>query len=413
MSLLGRPCRCEGSNANCAWCFGTGVRDKPAGSGPRTRANPRPTNKAKPTQEDAAKSLVKQPTASSKTSATTRTCPECGRLVKVDLWLTHKQKHLRIAKRARKSKSKLKFGVEVVRVQPAERPRAVAISPVGTNAQPSVVIVCHKPLGVSTEQCRLALSRPFPGLVAITALAKTASGLLVLTNRQYLASWLLKPDAGITRVYWIAVNGQVPADIARRIAVLDDVDPDLRKTDVGIIRAGPKGSELIVVLPGEKRGITPLMAALGHEVQQIRRIGLAGLKLKGLSSNRWRVCSLPELREAFRDIPGWREVRHRFWPGVPLDSRLDRRSTSKSQRKAKPARHHPDRQEKESHRPENETPARKVGKHKGFNQLGQYFAEIFRPSDPLDATKGTHIFRETGRFGSHPIHDRFDDDSEA
>lgn len=378
------------------------------GPEPTVKGKRRRSNMAKPTPESAAESLVKQPTASSETSVAARTCPACGRLIRGDLWLTHKQKHLRVAKKDGKSKRNLKFGFEL-----APRLHPEAVSPIGINARPSVVIVCHKPVGVSTERCRLALSRRFPGLLVVIGLAKTASGLLVLTNRKHLANWLLKPDAGLTRTYWVAVSGRVSADIAGQVAATGHVDPELRRADVGIIKATSKGSELIVMLPWETGGVTSLISALGHEVQQIRRIGLAGLELGRLSSNHWRVCSLAELHEAFHHIWGWREVRSRLWPGNASDSRSDRRSTFKSQKKAKHARRHFDGQEQERHRPKNEALERKVGKHKGFNQLGQYFADIFRSSDPLDATKGTHVFREGGRFGSHPIHDRFDDDSEA
>ena len=30
----------------------------------------------------------------------------------------------------------------------------------------------------------------------------------------------------------------------------------------------------------------------------------------------------------------------------------------------------------------------------------------------LDGTKGGHIFRDHGQFGSHPVHDDYDDESE-
>ena len=33
--------------------------------------------------------------------------------------------------------------------------------------------------------------------------------------------------------------------------------------------------------------------------------------------------------------------------------------------------------------------------------------------DPLDATRDYYQFRENGRFGSHPLHDAFNDESEA
>jgi hypothetical protein len=55
----------------------------------------------------------------------------------------------------------------------------------------------------------------------------------------------------------------------------------------------------------------------------------------------------------------------------------------------------------------------KTSQSRGFNSLGQYFADIPNSGDPLDGSKGKHGVREAGRYGSHPVHDRFDDDSDA
>ena len=67
-------------------------------------------------------------------------------------------------------------------------------------------------------------------------------------------------------------------------------------------------------------------------------------------------------------------------------------------------------------KPQNKTAAhdllQKTRGRQGFNSLGQYFADIIDHRDGLDATAETHRRRENGRFGSHPIHDRFDDESE-
>ena len=50
---------------------------------------------------------------------------------------------------------------------------------------------------------------------------------------------------------------------------------------------------------------------------------------------------------------------------------------------------------------------------RGFNNLGQYFGDVRNSRDRLDGSKGKHVVREHGRYGSHPVHDRFDDDSNA
>jgi hypothetical protein len=55
----------------------------------------------------------------------------------------------------------------------------------------------------------------------------------------------------------------------------------------------------------------------------------------------------------------------------------------------------------------------KTSQSRGFHGMGEYFTDILNPRDPLDASKGKHIVRENGRYGSHPLHDRFDDDSKS
>lgn len=299
---------------------------------------------------------------------------------------------------------------------PLRTPCAV-VSRRGAGAYPPVVIACHKPAGRSTQQCLEAVSRSFPNIVSIGTLERHETGLLLFTNHHRLATWL---TSHAQRIYRLQVEGTVSSNISRRVAALRTGSPCWRSADIGRVRAGRGLSDVIAILPLRMDNVQSLFRALGHPITIASVVSLANVDVAQVSPNHFRSLRVEELEQAFSAFPGWTALRSDFG-SVRSSSTVtrppSRRSApsgstgAQSRRRARTVRSaegDPDDVSGADHHPRGI-----LRRREGFNSLGQYFRDITDTRDWMDATRGMHAAREHGRFGSHPIHDRFDDESMA
>jgi len=287
----------------------------------------------------------------------------------------------------------------------------------GTAPQRAVVVACHKPAGRSMQQCLNAVSRTYPNTVAVGNMEIHEAGLLLFTNHVRLAT-RLKQHA--QRVYRLQVEGTVSRDISRRVAALTTGPSGWRSADIGRIRAGRGFSEVIAILPCGTDAVASLFRTLGHPIMMTSVLKIANVDDTQVKLNHFRRLPLEELDQAFGAIPGWAEMRTDFSStrspraatGAPLGrSAVAALNAPKSRRQTRNL--HPDTASQDDVSSVDHSPTGVLRRREGFNSLGQYFRDIADTQDWMDATRGMHIARESGRFGSHPTHDRFDDESAA
>jgi 23S rRNA pseudouridine2605 synthase len=78
----------------------------------------------------------------------------------------------------------------------------------------------------------------------------------------------------------------------------------LKPRQITLRKASGRESHLTVTLTeGKNREIRRLMAAVGHEVTLLKRVGLGGLTLQGLRPGESRELTIEELRAAFPGAP--------------------------------------------------------------------------------------------------------------
>ncbi|MEO8277522.1 MAG: pseudouridine synthase [Thermoanaerobaculia bacterium] len=141
-------------------------------------------------------------------------------------------------------------------------------------------------------------------LVAVGRLDFATSGVLLLTNDTRLADLLTDPSNAVPRVYVASVRGRW--DEEKSLLVKEGVaqgDELLRAADVVARKSSGKESHLVVTLAsGKNREVRRLLAAVGHEVQRLKRVAFGGLELGSLPAGKWREVSLAELSAAFGDL---------------------------------------------------------------------------------------------------------------
>jgi len=121
-----------------------------------------------------------------------------------------------------------------------------------------------------------------------------SEGLLLLTNDGDLAARLTHPRHGIVRLYEVQVVG-VPDDhdlkrLARGITL------EGRRTLPAEVTLLGRGRFTIAIREGRNRQIRKMCEAIGHPVDQLRRVAIGPLRDPRLKPGRWRDLDDDEVR---------------------------------------------------------------------------------------------------------------------
>jgi 23S rRNA pseudouridine2605 synthase len=119
-----------------------------------------------------------------------------------------------------------------------------------------------------------------------------SEGLLLLTNDGELAAQLTHPSHGVARVYEVRVLGSPDAHDVERLA--RGVTIDGRRTqpaEVEVVpsnRPGRQSTMRITVREGRNRQVRKMFEAIGHPVDELRRVAIGPLRDSRLKSGYWR-----------------------------------------------------------------------------------------------------------------------------
>ncbi len=169
-----------------------------------------------------------------------------------------------------------------------------------------IYIALNKPKGViSSLEDELGKGRrtvrdliPLPGhLYPVGRLDKQSAGLMLMTNDGDLAHKLTHPRYGHEKMYRVAVEGKISAEILnewRRGVRLDN-----RKTAPAKIKVINQGANYtlleIVMREGRKRQIRRIANMLGHPVTLLVREKIGPITLSNLKTGEWRHLSRGEV----------------------------------------------------------------------------------------------------------------------
>lgn len=193
------------------------------------------------------------------------------------------------------------------RIDPRRQRVSVDGARVGDDTE-RVVLLFHKPTGYITTRAEPS-GRPtiynllhdleswvFP----VGRLDKDSSGLLVLTNDHRLGQRLTDPESHVSKTYHVRLGG-VPDPAALNalregVALRDGrVTRPAQVRGLGTQRDGSTWLE-IVLTEGRNRQVRRMCAAVGHQVQELVRVGIGGLALGALVPGEWRRATPGEVR---------------------------------------------------------------------------------------------------------------------
>ncbi len=128
------------------------------------------------------------------------------------------------------------------------------------------------------------------------------SGLLLLTNDGEFALRLTHPRYAMEKQYHVLVQGyleEAALEALRKGVEISEDNGQMRRTapaQVGRLRRVGADCWLeLRIHEGRKRQVRRMLAAVGHRVLQLKRVGVGPFKLEDLGEGKWRYLSEEEL----------------------------------------------------------------------------------------------------------------------
>jgi len=125
-----------------------------------------------------------------------------------------------------------------------------------------------------------------------------SEGLLLLTNDGDLAARLTHPRHGVARVYEARVLGEPDAHDVSRLA--KGVTIEGRRTEPAEVVALGPGHLRITVREGRNRQVRKMCDAIGHPVNELRRVAIGPIRDPRLKTGQWRDLTDQEIRSLQR-----------------------------------------------------------------------------------------------------------------
>ena len=198
-----------------------------------------------------------------------------------------------------------------VHIDPEHDKVSVDGKAVGSPAR-HVYILLHKPVGYVTTardpQGRPAVLDLLPPelrrlrVYPVGRLDSDTSGLLLLTNDGDFALRLTHPRYSTEKHYQALVQGcptEAALEALRRGVDITEDDGRVHRTAPARVRvlrrAGTNCWLALTIHEGRKRQVRRMLAAVGHRVLQLVRVGVGPLTLGDLAAGKWRYLSNEEV----------------------------------------------------------------------------------------------------------------------
>ena len=129
-----------------------------------------------------------------------------------------------------------------------------------------------------------------------------SEGLLILTNDGDLAARLTHPRHGVARVYEASVLGVPDEHDMKRLAKGVTIDGQ-RTGPAEVMSLGPSRLR-ITVREGRNRQVRKMCDAIGHPVNELRRVAIGPIRDNRLKTGYWRELTAPEVEKLRKAAQG-------------------------------------------------------------------------------------------------------------
>ena len=167
-------------------------------------------------------------------------------------------------------------------------------------------VITHSPAKGETDiatQLQKLLQPPrlnLGGVYPVGRLDKDSEGLMILTNDGRVTGPLLDPEAENEKEYEVTVDKPVTGQFLKKLERGVDIEGYVTKS----AKAEQKSPKrfLLTLTEGKKHQVRRMCAALGYQVQSLKRVRILNIKLGGLKPNQYRKISGSELKAFLKTL---------------------------------------------------------------------------------------------------------------
>ena len=164
-------------------------------------------------------------------------------------------------------------------------------------------IITHSPAENETDIAyRLARDYGITNVSPVGRLDKDSEGLIILSNDGRITGPLLDPEAQHEKEYEVMVDKPINPMFVRAMSA--GVEIERYRTKPAKVTASKSNDKRfsIILTEGKKHQIRRMCAALGFQIQTLKRVRVTNIKLDGLKPNQYRKIAGPELQEFLKEL---------------------------------------------------------------------------------------------------------------
>lgn len=164
-------------------------------------------------------------------------------------------------------------------------------------------IITHSPSEGETDiASRMKSDYSITDVYPVGRLDKDSEGLMILTNDGRVTGPLLDPKALHEKEYEVTVDKPVTGYFLQQLERGVNIEGYTTKKAKAVRHPEKKLIFMLVLTEGKKHQIRRMCAALGYQVQRLRRVRIANINIGDLKPNQYRTLKGPELKEFLQEL---------------------------------------------------------------------------------------------------------------
>ena len=164
-------------------------------------------------------------------------------------------------------------------------------------------IITHSPAeGEVDIVTRLKKDYSLTDIFPVGRLDKDSEGLIILTNDGRMTAPLLDPEAKHEKEYEVTIDKPITGMFSTLMALGVDIE-GYRTKPAKVVRI-PKTDKrfLLTLTEGKKHQIRRMCAALGYQVQSLKRVRIMSIQIGDLKPNQYRKIAGNELKSFLAEL---------------------------------------------------------------------------------------------------------------
>lgn len=164
-------------------------------------------------------------------------------------------------------------------------------------------VITHSPSeGEVDIITRLKKDYSITNVAPLGRLDKDSEGLIILTNDGRITGPVLDPEANHEKEYEVTVDKPVTSMFTKLMELGVDIEGYRTKPCKMVPSPRNQKSFHLTITEGKKHQIRRMCAALGYQVQSLKRLRVMNIELGTLKPNQYRKIAGTELKQLMKDI---------------------------------------------------------------------------------------------------------------